>query len=168
MFDRGSIEDSKGYLHADFANRYIGGGVLHGGCVQEEIMFGMKPELIASMVFCDVMEDNEAIELHGSERFSEHTGYGSSVRYNGPHRDSIQVCVALSMWRLFFCSNLNAASTDFVRTSLLLWMRLIIEWEDCKSSTARLTMTGRSPRPISRSCKHAECFRVAFEADTST
>ena len=28
----GTIEDSDAELHADFANEYIGGGVLHGVC----------------------------------------------------------------------------------------------------------------------------------------
>ncbi|KAL6059532.1 poly(ADP-ribose) glycohydrolase, variant 3 [Balamuthia mandrillaris] len=31
-FQRGTIEDSPAQLHADFANEYIGGGVLHGVC----------------------------------------------------------------------------------------------------------------------------------------
>ena len=39
------IEDFRGVsLKADFANRFIGGGVLHGGCVQEEILFSIYPE----------------------------------------------------------------------------------------------------------------------------
>lgn len=29
--------DTESYFHADFANQYIGGGVLGGGCVQEEV-----------------------------------------------------------------------------------------------------------------------------------
>lgn len=35
----GVIEDAVGYLQVDFANEYIGGGVLCGGCVQEEIRY---------------------------------------------------------------------------------------------------------------------------------
>ena len=31
------------FIHADFANEYIGGGVLCGGCVQEEILFAVAP-----------------------------------------------------------------------------------------------------------------------------
>ena len=35
----GKIEDADGFLQADFANSYIGGGVLRSGCLQEEIRF---------------------------------------------------------------------------------------------------------------------------------
>lgn len=37
---------------ADFANKYIGGGVLCGGCVQEEIRFAECPELTACVWVC--------------------------------------------------------------------------------------------------------------------
>lgn len=40
-------------LHADFANKFPGGGALDGGCVQEEILFVIKPVLIsASVLVC--------------------------------------------------------------------------------------------------------------------
>ncbi|MES1916330.1 MAG: hypothetical protein MHM6MM_008158, partial [Cercozoa sp. M6MM] len=38
------IEDAQGALQVDFANRYLGGGVLGHGAVQEEIMFVCTPE----------------------------------------------------------------------------------------------------------------------------
>ena len=47
----------------DFANKYIGGGALHGGCVQEEILFLIFPELYVSMLFCEVMSPIEAIVI---------------------------------------------------------------------------------------------------------
>ncbi|KAL6139497.1 hypothetical protein ACLB2K_057801 [Fragaria x ananassa] len=78
----GLIEDqSSGALEVDFANKYIGGGALHRGCVQEEIRFMINPELIASMLFMSSMADNEAIEIVGAERFSNYTGYASSFRF---------------------------------------------------------------------------------------
>jgi hypothetical protein len=66
---KGKIEDADTPFHADFANKYIGGGVLsrvrlrplHArmrrqlthtslqGCVQEEILFVLKPECLVSM-----------------------------------------------------------------------------------------------------------------------
>ncbi|XP_010650755.1 poly(ADP-ribose) glycohydrolase 1 isoform X2 [Vitis vinifera] len=71
----GLIEDqSKEALEVDFANRYIGGGALRRGCVQEEIRFMINPELIAGMLFLPSMADNEAIEVVGPERFSNYTG----------------------------------------------------------------------------------------------
>lgn len=49
------------YPQADFANRYIGGGVLVGGCVQEEIAFAEAPELVVTLLFCTYMRDVEAL-----------------------------------------------------------------------------------------------------------
>lgn len=57
---------------ADFANKYIGGGVIVGGCVQEEIRFAICPELTVSMLLCAYMKDDEAIILTGAERFSNY------------------------------------------------------------------------------------------------
>ncbi|KAK9947260.1 hypothetical protein M0R45_002894 [Rubus argutus] len=84
----GLIEDqSTVALEVDFANKYIGGGALHRGCVQEEIRFMINPELIASMLFMPSMADNEAIEIVGAERFSNYTGYASSFRFSGDYVD---------------------------------------------------------------------------------
>ncbi|XP_015879507.3 poly(ADP-ribose) glycohydrolase 1 isoform X1 [Ziziphus jujuba] len=88
----GLIEDqSSAALEVDFANKYIGGGALHSGCVQEEIRFMINPELIAGMLFLPSMADNEAIEILGSERFSNYTGYASSFRFSGDHVDKREV-----------------------------------------------------------------------------
>ncbi|KAF7133377.1 hypothetical protein RHSIM_Rhsim09G0002700 [Rhododendron simsii] len=71
----GLIEDhSCEGLEVDFANKYLGGGALNRGCVQEEIRFMINPELIAGMLFLPSMADNEAIEIVGTERFSNYTG----------------------------------------------------------------------------------------------
>ena len=53
------------YLQVDFANKYIGGGVLGEGCVQEEIRFVICPELLVSLLFTDVLDDKEAIVITG-------------------------------------------------------------------------------------------------------
>ncbi|XP_020686347.2 poly(ADP-ribose) glycohydrolase 1 [Dendrobium catenatum] len=83
-FTSGSIEDQQHEaLEVDFANEYLGGGALHLGCVQEEIRFMINPELIVGMLFMVSMQKNEAIEVIGSERFSNYTGYGSSFRFVG-------------------------------------------------------------------------------------
>ena len=42
--------------------------------VQEEIRFMINPELIVGMLFMASMEDNEAIEIVGAERFSQYMG----------------------------------------------------------------------------------------------
>ena len=38
------IEDYNKCIRIDFANKFIGGGILTGGAVQEEIMFACSPE----------------------------------------------------------------------------------------------------------------------------
>ncbi|XP_027167124.1 poly(ADP-ribose) glycohydrolase 1-like [Coffea eugenioides] len=84
----GLIEDQvREALEVDFANQYLGGGALHRGCVQEEIRFMINPELVAGMLFLPSMADNEAIEVVGTERFSNYTGYASSFRFSGDYVD---------------------------------------------------------------------------------
>jgi len=56
--------------------------------VQEEIRFMINPELIVGMLFMASMDDNEAIEIVGAERFSQYMGYGSSFRFVGDYIDS--------------------------------------------------------------------------------
>ncbi|KAL2349430.1 hypothetical protein Fmac_003430 [Flemingia macrophylla] len=82
----GLIEDqSSGAVEVDFANKYLGGGALGGGCVQEEIRFMVSPELIAGMLFLPAMAENEAIEIVGVER------YASSFRFSGDYVDEREV-----------------------------------------------------------------------------
>ena len=83
----GAIEDADHHIHVDFANEYLGGGVLTGGCVQEEIRFAVAPELLAAMLVSPRMGAFEAIRVHGSERFSTTTGYAFSLGYGGAFRD---------------------------------------------------------------------------------
>jgi poly(ADP-ribose) glycohydrolase len=47
----------------------------------------INPELIAGMLFLPRMDDNEAIEIVGAERFSCYTGYASSFRFAGEYID---------------------------------------------------------------------------------
>ena len=70
----------------DFANKWIGGGVLRRGAVQEEIMFSICPELITSMVICDVMSDRECILISGAECFNTHQGYSKSLKFTGSEK----------------------------------------------------------------------------------
>ncbi|KAA8532188.1 hypothetical protein F0562_006670 [Nyssa sinensis] len=92
VYRSGLIEDQPNEaLEVDFANKYIGGGALHRGCVQEEIRFMINPELIAGMLFLPSMADNEAVEIVGTERFSNYTGYGSSFRFAGDYVDKREV-----------------------------------------------------------------------------
>lgn len=84
----GTIEDSDGLVQLDFANKYLGGGVLGYGCVQEEIRFVICPELLVSMLFTEVLRPNEALMIIGCERYSKYSGYGSSFQWSGDHSDA--------------------------------------------------------------------------------
>lgn len=80
----GTIEDQgRGLLQVDFANKYLGGGVLGNGCVQEEIRFVICPEMIVSKLITEVLDKNEALFMIGCERFSVYHGYAASFEFRG-------------------------------------------------------------------------------------
>jgi len=88
VFKDGGIEDyPEPALRVDFANQFIGGGTLELGNVQEEIAFTVHPELIVSQLIFEPMLDNEAILMVGAERFTKHSGYGSSFTYHSEYLD---------------------------------------------------------------------------------
>lgn len=89
LFENGTIEDCIGAIQMDFANKYLGGGVLNHGCVQEEIRFIICPELLVSMLFCEVMDENEAIVIKGCERFSSYKGYANTFEWSGDYVDEV-------------------------------------------------------------------------------
>ncbi|XP_075974224.1 poly(ADP-ribose) glycohydrolase-like [Anticarsia gemmatalis] len=80
---RNTIEDADGLIQVDFANKFLGGGVLGHGCVQEEIRFVICPELLISMLFTEELRPNEALMIIGSERYSRYTGYGGTFQWAG-------------------------------------------------------------------------------------
>jgi len=77
------FETAPELAHADFANMFIGGGVLSGGCVQEEIRFSICPELCVSMLLCPCMKEGEAIQIVGAEQYSSYAGYAFSLTFAG-------------------------------------------------------------------------------------
>lgn len=84
----GLIEEATGLLQVDFANKYLGGGVLGLGCVQEEIRFVLCPELIISRLFTQALEKTDALIITGCEQFSRGSGYASTFCWDGPHEDT--------------------------------------------------------------------------------
>eukprot|EP00828_Plagiopyla_frontata_P005931 TRINITY_DN12498_c0_g1_i1.p1 TRINITY_DN12498_c0_g1~~TRINITY_DN12498_c0_g1_i1.p1 ORF type:complete len:142 (+),score=23.35 TRINITY_DN12498_c0_g1_i1:291-716(+) len=58
-----------------------------GGNVQEEIRFCISPELIATRLFVDEMNDNECIMIKGCSQYSDYTGYGGTFQWNGNFED---------------------------------------------------------------------------------
>eukprot|EP00004_Rigifila_ramosa_P009216 TRINITY_DN206_c1_g1_i1.p1 TRINITY_DN206_c1_g1~~TRINITY_DN206_c1_g1_i1.p1 ORF type:complete len:621 (+),score=116.01 TRINITY_DN206_c1_g1_i1:38-1864(+) len=87
----GRIEDERHSIQLDFANKYIGGGVLSYGCAQEEIRFAICPELIVSRVFTARLEDDEALVMIGCERFSDYAGYRYEFMFTGVHTDTTPI-----------------------------------------------------------------------------
>jgi poly(ADP-ribose) glycohydrolase len=73
----------------DFANEWIGGGVLSGGNVQEELYFAIHPELQLTMLFCQVMLSNEAIVVKGAERVTNYSGYGHTAHFEGVYEGTL-------------------------------------------------------------------------------
>lgn len=41
---------------------------------QEEILFCIYPELLSAMILCEEMEDNEAVEIRGVQKYSSCVG----------------------------------------------------------------------------------------------
>ncbi|KAJ4809589.1 Poly (ADP-ribose) glycohydrolase family protein [Rhynchospora pubera] len=75
IFTSGSIEDqSHDALEVVFSNESFGGNSLYMGCVQEQIRFMINPELVGGMLFMTSMDNNEAIEVVGVERYTQYTG----------------------------------------------------------------------------------------------
>ncbi|ELP90616.1 poly ADP-ribose glycohydrolase, putative [Entamoeba invadens IP1] len=68
-------------LKADFANKYLGGGVLRGGNVQEEIMFMECPEMICGLFINTVMDDFTTIRISGAIRYTQIVGYGGRIEF---------------------------------------------------------------------------------------
>ncbi|EFC46866.1 predicted protein [Naegleria gruberi] len=87
VLPEGSIEDCENAIHSDFANKYIGGGVLRGGAVQEEIRFALSPECIISRLIVEKLSNNESLLICGTEQFSSHQGYAKSLLYKGDFID---------------------------------------------------------------------------------
>lgn len=81
-------------LQVDFANKYMGGGVLGMGAVQEEIRFLICPEMIVTRLFTECLEKNESLIMKG-EILSKNDGRSDTINLN------------VSVY-LFFCIVLHA------------------------------------------------------------
>ncbi|XP_038128669.1 poly(ADP-ribose) glycohydrolase-like [Cyprinodon tularosa] len=85
----GTIEqDGYGMLQVDFANKFVGGGVISAGLVQEEIRFLINPELIASRLFTEALDDYECLIITGTQQYSKYTGYSQTYKWAGSHQDT--------------------------------------------------------------------------------
>ena len=111
--DAGAIEDRKQAIQVDFANKYLGGGVLDSGCVQEEIRFTVSPELLVAMLFTERLLDHEAVIVIGAEQYSKYTGYSSTFKFAGDFHDPVDV----DLFNRKDVTVLAVDATDFSRTS---------------------------------------------------
>ena len=83
IIEEGSLFGSEASFCIDFANMYIGGGALSGGCVQEEILFAVEPEAIVSIFLMEKMEAKDAIRIDNLIKYSKYSGYGRAFKYEG-------------------------------------------------------------------------------------
>ncbi|CAH2236707.1 jg20925 [Pararge aegeria aegeria] len=142
-----TIEDAHGLIQVDFANKYLGGGVLGNGSVQEEIRFVICPELLISMLFTEYMRPNEALIMIGCEQFSTYTGYGHSFQWLGDYTDDCPYdssgrrrCGVLAIDALPFHSQLQEHRKEAVDRELNKKSKKIRPIENIKTS---------DPTPIS-------------------
>ncbi|CAG9785390.1 unnamed protein product [Diatraea saccharalis] len=120
-----TIEDAHGLIQVDFANKFLGGGVLNFGCVQEEIRFVICPELMISMLFTEMLKPNEALMIIGCERYSNYSGYGSSFHWTNDYSDSTPFdssgrrrCAVLAIDALPYASVRHEHNRDMITREL--------------------------------------------------
>ena len=80
-----SIDHQCTMLRADFANQVIGGAAMSFGCVQEEIMFALCPEMCVARLFTPDMKPDEAIIMLRCEQFATVSPgtYAWTLRFGG-------------------------------------------------------------------------------------
>ncbi|XP_016092571.1 poly(ADP-ribose) glycohydrolase-like [Sinocyclocheilus grahami] len=106
----GSIEkEGTGMLQVDFASKYIGGGVLKSGLVQEEILFLMSPELIVAKLFTEKLADNECLKITGPQMYSITSGYSKTFSWVGPYND----CTKRDTWKRRYRQIVAIDALDF-------------------------------------------------------
>lgn len=74
-------------IQVDFANKYLGGGALNTGLVQEEIRFMICPEMIVSRLITEALGDKECLIMTGCEQFTEYEGYADSFKFKSDFKD---------------------------------------------------------------------------------
>ncbi|XP_059481320.1 poly(ADP-ribose) glycohydrolase-like [Neocloeon triangulifer] len=118
---KGSISQAYNMAQVNFANKCIGGGVLEGLCLREEIWFITCPELIASKLFVKEMADNEAIIVEGVLQYADFDGTDAqSFTCKGPKsKDSIRgPHTVISMDALNFSSGCPNVTEQFAKKNV--------------------------------------------------
>lgn len=156
----GTIEDSppEQFLHADFANRTLGGGVLSRGLVQEEIRFLICPELLAGRLVCGEwdLRNDEVVVCSGVERFSTHSGYGyETFQWTGDYQDKtimsstmpqVRATTVVAFDALSFAGKKNVASqfqmSNVERELLKAYCAFFVESDELTHGQVRPMCTG--------------------------
>jgi hypothetical protein len=73
-----TLPDTRNAALVSFANKSPGGGFLHNGSVQEEILFAEMPELALAKGTHNQMNDSETILMRNLIRYNKVQGYGRS------------------------------------------------------------------------------------------
>ena len=85
IVNKGGIEakEIKNSIQVNFANKFIGGGALTSGTVQEEIRYFVSPECLPSIMLFECFENHEVGYLFGTEKINAYKGYSSTFTYEG-------------------------------------------------------------------------------------
>lgn len=83
-----SMMEEKESIIVNFANKYLGGGCMNRGSVQEEILLLICPEILVARAFVKKMNNIQSISMSGFEQFSDYTGYGGSLKFKGDYHDN--------------------------------------------------------------------------------
>ena len=83
FIEQGSLFYGNAPYCVDFANKYIGGSILKGASVQEEILFAINPEATVAMLFMESMDENDGIGIFNTIQYSNYKGYAQSFEFNG-------------------------------------------------------------------------------------
>ena len=81
----GDISQCKAEVHVEFANAFVGGGVMTGDAAMEETLFLVKPELMVAMAIENRMVDEEAIRISGALQYSKTKGFGQDFEFDGDY-----------------------------------------------------------------------------------
>ncbi|ELT97540.1 hypothetical protein CAPTEDRAFT_75970, partial [Capitella teleta] len=87
---KGNTENaSSSFLKVIFTDPDIGGEVLQGRCLQEEVMLSVFPELMIAKIVMAPLADEEVVLVEGCSRYSQTTGYGSAFKHTGDFVDDV-------------------------------------------------------------------------------
>ncbi|XP_037803475.1 poly(ADP-ribose) glycohydrolase-like isoform X2 [Penaeus monodon] len=157
---KGLIEEQMGLLQVDFANKYVGGGVLGLGCVQEEIRFVLSPELIVSRLFTQVLDKTEALIVLGVEQFNKGVGYASNFRWAGSHKDT----TPWDPWGRRMCQVTAIDALHFTKQPRIQYRPNFILRELNKAYAGFQVMEGSSGSPVAVATGNWGCG--AFKGDS--